>query len=81
MNDDTREELRALESLGTPYRFKTGLSADEEAVIFGTHGIIEWYSFDNQTWNQASHHKETFGATLGQTASAWGPRTTCCISA
>jgi len=51
MNDDTREELRALEELAAPYRFKTGLREDDqEPVIHGHGGVVEWHSYDNQTF-------------------------------
>jgi len=51
LNADTREELKALEELAAPYRFKTGLREDDqEPVIHGHGGVVEWHSFDNQTF-------------------------------
>jgi len=50
MNEDTRQELCTLETLANPFRYKTGLNADGEANIFGYNGVVEWHSFDNQTF-------------------------------
>ncbi len=50
MTEGTKQELAALEKLANPYRWRTGINTDGEAVIFGKHGQIEWHSFDNQTF-------------------------------
>ena len=50
MNDDTRQELQALEELAAPSRFKTGLREDDqEPVIHGHGGVVEWHSLDGKT--------------------------------
>ena len=65
MNDDTRQELQALEELAAPYRFKVGLTIDGEAVIFGCDGVIEWCSYDNQTFAAYSSRVSTIKKLLG----------------
>jgi len=66
MNDDTHQELRALEELAAPYRFKTGLREDDqEPVIHGHGGVVEWHSFDNQTWAAYSTRPHTIKKLLG----------------
>ncbi len=42
-------ERHALEQLAKPYRWKTGWSADGEAIIQGKRGVIEWHSAEMQT--------------------------------
>jgi len=50
MTEEAREELRILSQLAGSFRYRTGLNADGEAVIFGHNGVVEWHSYDNQTF-------------------------------
>ena len=50
MTDKTREELKFLSQRAGPFRYRNGLNEDGEANIFGHNGVVEWHSFDNQTF-------------------------------
>jgi len=65
MNDDTREELKALEELAKLHRFKTGLSEDGEANIFGYNGAVEWHSRSNEVFAAFTTKPSTIRKLLG----------------
>jgi len=49
MTNDTQQELDQLRALAVPYRFRVILNQDEEAIMPGKYGQIEWVSFDAKT--------------------------------
>ena len=62
MTHDTQQEINQLRALAVPYRFKVILNQDEEAVMPGKFGQIEWYSFNGKTltaftWKRRMLHK------------------------
>ncbi len=50
MTHDTQQELEQLRDLAKPFRYRAKLNKEEEAIIPGRFGQVEWHSFDNQTF-------------------------------
>ena len=62
MTHNTQQEIDQLRALAVPYRFRVILNQDEEAVMPGKFGQIEWYSFNGKTltaftWKRRMLHK------------------------
>ena len=45
----TQQELQQLRDLAQPFRYRVVLGPDEEAIMKGMHGQIEWYAFNGKT--------------------------------
>jgi len=49
MTSDTQHELNQLRQFAKPFRYRVRLSSDNEAIMPGVHGQVEWYSCDGKT--------------------------------
>ena len=49
MTNNTQQELEELRDVAKPFRYRVILNKDEEAVLPGVHGRVEWYSFNGKT--------------------------------
>ena len=59
MNEDTRFEMKSLQDLAAPGRYRVEVSKDDECFIPGRLGIVEWHAFDNQTFSAYSTSPKT----------------------
>ena len=59
MTHDTHQELDRLRDLAKPYRYRVILNKDEEAIMPGVHGRVEWYAFNGKTLVGFTEKKRT----------------------